>query len=36
MRPASNLRGGLYSITEDMEMKEKLSTFTRRLEELEM
>ena len=36
MRPASNLRGGMYSITEDMEKKGKLSTLTRRLEELEM
>ena len=36
MRPAANLRGGMYSITEDMEMKAKLSTLTRRLEELEM
>ena len=36
MRPASNSRGGMYSITEDMEMKAKLSTLARRLEELEM
>ena len=36
MRPAANLRGGMYSITEDMEMKAKLSTLARRLEELEM
>ena len=36
MRPAANLRGGMYSITEDMEMKAKLSTLTRRLKELEM
>ena len=36
MRPTKNLRGGMYSITEDMEMKAKLSTLTRRLEELEM
>ena len=36
MRPAVNLRGGMYSIIEDMEMKAKLSTLTRRLEELEM
>ena len=32
MRPAVNLRGGMCSITEDMEMKAKLSTLTRRLE----
>ena len=36
MRPATNLRGAMYSITEDMGMKAKLSTLTRRLEELEM
>ena len=36
MRHATNLRGGVYSITEDMVMKAKLSTLTRRLEELEM
>ena len=36
MRPAANSRGGMYSITEDMEMKAKLSTLDRRFEELEM
>ena len=36
MRPATNSRGGMYSITEDMEMKAKLSTLATRLEELEM
>ena len=36
MIPASNSRGGMYSITEDKEIKTKLSTLTRRLEELEM
>ena len=36
MRPVGNLRGGMYSITENMEMKAKLSTLTRRLEDLEM
>ena len=36
MRPIANLRGGMYSITEDIEMKAKLSTLTRRLEDLEM
>ena len=36
MRPATNSRGGMYSLIEDMEMKEKLSTLARRLEELEM
>ena len=36
MRPAANSRGGMYSLLEDMEMKAKLSTLARRLEELEM
>ena len=36
MRPATNSRGGMYSLSEDMEMKAKLSTLSRRLEELEM
>ena len=35
MKPTVIQRGGVYSLTEDMEMKEKLSTLTRRLEELE-
>ena len=36
MRPVANQKGGMYSLPEDMEMKAKLSTLTRRLEELEM
>ena len=36
MRPATNSRGEMYSLPEDMEMKAKLSTLARRLEELEM
>ena len=36
MRPPPNQRRGIYSLLEDMETKEKLSTLTRRLEELEM
>ena len=36
MRPTANSRGGMYSITEEMEMKAKLSTLDRRLEEHEM
>ena len=36
MRPVANLSGGMYSIIEDMEIKAKLSTLTKRLEELEM
>ena len=36
MRPSAHPRGGIYALSEDMEMKAKLTTFTRRLEELEM
>ena len=36
MRPAANSREGMYSLTEDMEMKAKLSTLARRLEDLKM
>ena len=36
MRPQSNIRGGMYSLSEDNDMKPKVSTLTRRLEELEM
>ena len=36
MRPAPNQRRGIYSLSEDMEKKAKLSTLTRTLEELEM
>ena len=36
MRLTTSSKGGMYSLTEDMEMKAKLSTFSRRLEELEM
>ena len=36
MRLATSSRGGTYFLPEDMEMKAKLSTLTRRLEELEM
>ena len=36
VRPAANQRGGMYSLPEDIEMKAKLSTLVRRLEELEM
>ena len=35
MRPTTNQRGGMFSLPKDMEMKAKLSTLTRRLEELE-
>ena len=36
MKPQSNTRGGMYSLPEEMDMKAKVSTSTRRLEELEM
>ena len=36
MRPQSSTRGGMYSLPKDMDMKTKVSTFDRRLEELEM
>ena len=36
MRPSTHQRGGIYALSEDTEMKAKLTTFTRRLEELEM
>ena len=35
MRPQSSTRGVMYSLPEDMDMKAKVSTLTRRLEELE-
>ena len=35
-RPVTNSRGGMYSLPEDIEMKAKLSTLARRLEDLEM
>ena len=36
VRPAANQMGGMYSPLKDMEMKAKLSTLAKRLEELEM
>ena len=36
MRPPANQRGDMYLLSEDMEMKAKLSTLARRLDELEM
>ena len=36
MRPQSSTRGGMYSLPKDMDMKAKVSTLARRLEELEM
>ena len=36
MRPQSSTKSGMHSLPEDMDMKAKVSTLTRRLEELEM
>ena len=36
MIPQSSIRGDMYSFPEDMDMKAKVSTLTKRLEELEM
>ena len=36
VRPVANSKEGMYSLPEDMEMKAKLSTLARRLDELEM
>ena len=36
MKPTANSRGGIYALTEEIEMKAKLSSLTRRLEELEL
>ena len=36
LRPSNHQRGGMYAFSEDIEMKAKLTTLTRRLEELEM
>ena len=35
MRPSSNQRGGIFALSEDMEMKAKISTLARKVEELE-
>ena len=35
-RPSNHQRGGMNALSEDTEMKEKLTTLTRRLDELEM
>ena len=35
-RPQSITRGGMYSLSEDMDMKAKVSSLARRLEEFEM
>ena len=35
MRPPPNPRGGIYELSEDMEMKARISTLARKVEELE-
>ena len=35
MKPTVNPRGGIYALTEDVELKAKLSTLNQRMEELE-
>ena len=35
MRPPVNQRGGMYALTEEMEMKARISTLARNVEELE-
>ena len=36
MKPQPSTRGGMYSLPKDLDMKAKLSTLDKRLEELEM
>ena len=35
LRPSANPRGGIYALSEDMEMKARISTLARKVEELE-
>ena len=35
MRPLANLRGGMYALSEEMEMKARISTLARKVEDLE-
>ena len=35
MRPSAHQRGGIFAFSEDMEMKAKISTLARKVEELE-
>ena len=35
MRPSAHQRGGIYALSEDMEMKAKISALARKVEELE-
>ena len=36
MKSHPNAKGGMYVLSKDMDMKAKLATITRRLEELEL
>ena len=35
MRPSAHQRGGIFALSEDMEMKARISTLARKVEELE-
>ena len=35
IRPSAHQRGGIFALSEDMEMKAKISTLARKVEELE-
>ena len=35
MRPSAHPKGGIYALSEDMEMKARISTLARKVEELE-
>ena len=35
MRPSAQQRGGIFALSEDMEMKARISTLARKVEELE-
>ena len=35
MRPSAHQKGGIFALSEDMEMKAKISTLARKVEELE-
>ena len=35
MRPSINPRGGMYALSDDLEMKDRISTLTRKVEKLE-
>ena len=35
MRPSAHRRGGIFALSEDMEMKAKITTLARKVEDLE-